>query len=113
VPRSTAGWCRWSCSDPASHLTAFLLRWPLHSLWTIGLPDADELPESSRHMPLKRLQLNDGQATSAMASGLRLGVSPRIRAEAFSAIMIVAAFVFVEVIEGMIEASATRSPSIP
>ena len=41
------------------------------------------------------------------------GAFPRMRSAAFSAIMIVAAFVFARVIVGITEASTTRRPSTP
>ncbi len=41
------------------------------------------------------------------------GALPRTRSAAFSAIMIVAAFVFARVMVGITEASTTRKPSTP
>ena len=49
----------------------------------------------------------------AAAVAVASGAFPRIRSAAFSAIMIVAAFVFARVMVGITEASTTRRPSTP
>ncbi len=57
-----------------------------------------------------RIELVVSELAAPAASS---GALPRIMSDAFSAIMIVAAFVFARVIVGITDASTTRSPSTP
>ncbi len=68
------------------------------------------LRRPERHPDRAERPVTDRQAVAAVAAR---GAFPRIRSEAFSAIMIVAAFVFARVIVGITDASTTRSPSTP
>src|SRR6185312_13809489 len=78
-----------------------------------GEPRRARRPGGDRAVRRVRARARRPRLTAARHAAAGRGSLPRIRSAAFSAIMIVAAFVFARVIVGITDASTTRRPSTP